>query len=126
VREFRYVLITGLLLVASFGLSACASNGDEASGSAATAQDTPPPAGSKLAKVAIGMNDVDVRKIMGEPDSSNAYMTGKAWIPFYYGPDASRSDWIYTGQGRVVYSRNRYSGGLKVIRVIYNPDETGG
>ena len=27
--------------------------------------------------------------------------------------------------GRVVFSRNRYSGNLKVVRVDYNPSETG-
>ena len=30
---------------------------------------------------------------------------------------------MYKGKGRVVFSRNRYSGQLKVINVIYNPDE---
>jgi len=32
---------------------------------------------------------------------------------------------MYNGKGRVVFSRNRYSGSLKVVRVIYNPDEGG-
>jgi hypothetical protein len=32
---------------------------------------------------------------------------------------------MYKGQGRVVFSRNRYSGSLKVVRVTYNPDEAG-
>ena len=82
-----------------------------------------PPASSKLAKVQAGMNDAEVRKIMGDPDNANAYMTGKAWIPFYYGPDTYRSDWMYKGQGRVVFSRNQWSGALKVIRVMYNPKE---
>lgn len=120
-----FVVIAALSLAVGSGLAGCASSGGEASGSAAAAQQAPPP-GSKLAKVAVGMNDVDVRKILGEPDSSNAYQTGKAWIPFYFGPDAARSDWVYKGQGRVVFSRNRYSGGLKVIRVLYNPAEGGG
>ena len=69
------------------------------------------------------MNDAEVRKILGDPDNSNAYMTGKNWIPFYYGPDTHRSDWMYKGKGRVVFSRNRYSGALKVIQVLYNPAE---
>jgi len=119
-----FAVVAALSLAVGAGLAGCASNGGEASGSAAAQQ--APPAGSKLAKVAVGMNDVEVRKILGEPDSSNAYQTGKAWIPFYFGPDAARSDWVYKGQGRVVFSRNRYSGGLKVIRVIYNPAEGGG
>jgi hypothetical protein len=124
-RVHGTVLLAALSLAVAFGLSACASNGGEASESAAAAQQAPPP-GSKLAQVKIGMNDVEVRKILGEPDSANAYQTGKAWIPFYFGPDTARSDWIYKGEGRVVYSRNQYTGGLKVIRVIYNPAEAGG
>ena len=69
------------------------------------------------------MMETDVRRIAGEPNHSNAYMTGKAWIPFYYGSDVARSDWMYTGKGRIVFSRNRYTGALKVIRVMSNPQE---
>lgn len=69
------------------------------------------------------MMDTDVRRILGEPDRSNAYMTGKSWIPFYYGSDTARSDWMYSGQGRIVFSRNQYTGALKVIKVLYDPDE---
>ena len=84
-----------------------------------------PPKGTKLAKVALGMTDLDVRKAIGEPDSQKNYMTGKAWIPFYWGPDVARTDWMYKGQGRVVFSRNRYNGGLKVIRITYDPTQAG-
>ncbi len=108
------LVLTGLLAVG------CASGGSGGGGKAA---DTPPPAGSPLAKIELRMNDTQVRNILGAPDNANAYMTGKAWIPYYYGSDTTRTDWMYKGQGRVVFSRNRYSGGLKVIRVIYNPNE---
>ena len=118
------------VLVATFALVACATGGggggstaEGSSAPAAKAKYTEPPAGSALAKVEVGMNDTQVRKILGEPDNSNAYMTGKAWIPFYYGPDTHRTDWMYKGKGRVVFSRNRYSGSLKVIRVLSNPNE---
>lgn len=119
-----------VLIAASAAWMACASQGG--GGSAAASSSAPAaaksaysdaPAGSDLAKVTVGMNDAEVRKILGDPDNANAYMTGKAWIPFYYGPDTHRTDWMYRGKGRVVFSRNRYSGGLKVIRVLYNPNE---
>lgn len=116
-----------LLVLALFAFAGCASKdagGETSAGEQAyPAGYSAPPATSKLAKVQLDMNDIEVRKIMGEPDDANAYMTGKAWIPFYYGPDTARTDWMYKGQGRVVFSRNRYSGGLKVIRVLYNPNE---
>ncbi len=104
------------LLLAAL-LAGCASGGAE------PVNDKPPPPNSPLAKVEMGSSDVEVRKVMGDPDDANGYMTGKAWIPFYYGGDTHRTDWLYKGQGRVVFSRNRWSGNLKVIRVIYNPND---
>jgi hypothetical protein len=68
------------------------------------------------------MTDSEVRSILGEPNSSNSYMTGKNWIPFYYGGDTRRTDYIYSGLGHVVFTVNRYSGSLKVIRITYDPD----
>ncbi len=120
-----------VVLVLSFtlALGACASSPEGArSGSQASAASRAgqPPTGSPLAKVALNMNDAQVRKLLGDPTSSNAYMTGKAWIPFYFGSDTHRSDWMYEGMGRVVFSRNRWTAGLKVVRVIYEPTETAG
>lgn len=110
------------LLVLSVGLTtACASDGGTAA-SGPNATETIP-ASSPLAKIENGMNDSDVRKLLGEPSNINAYMTGKQFIPYYYGSDTSRTDWMYKGVGRVVFSRNRYSQGLKVINVIHNPEE---
>lgn len=116
-------LVSALLMLA-LGLGACASGGGDAAAPAkAQPAATAPPAGSPMAQINNGMTEIEVRKALGEPDSSNSYQTGKAWIPFYYGPDTARTDWVYTGKGRVVFSRNRYSGGLKVVRVLYNPSE---
>jgi len=111
------------VIVACVALVGCASGGGSGGSSTADATYSSPPAGSNLAKVEAGMNDAEVRKILGDPDDANAYMTGKGWIPFYYGPDTHRTDWMYEGQGRVVFSRNRWSGGLSVVNVLYNPDE---
>ena len=122
----RSLFVFGVVSLLALGLgTGCASSGGDGSGGEekAAAQEMPIPADSPLAQIEVGMNDEDVRRIMGSPDDTNAYMTGKAWIPYYYGPDTSRSDWLYQGQGRVVFSRNRYSGALKVIRVMYNPND---
>ncbi len=113
-----------VLLVAAVAFVACASGGGGGDGAApANSQYSDAPAGSALAKVNVGMNDAEVRKLLGDPDNANAYMTGKSWIPFYYGPDTHRTDWMYRGQGRVVFSRNPYSGALEVIHVLYDPNE---
>jgi hypothetical protein len=89
------------------------------------AEGVPPPAGSLLSKVSVGMDDTEVRKLIGEPTNVQGYVTGKQFIPYYYGPDTSRVDYKYKAQGRVVFTRNRYSGTLKVVRVDYDPSETG-
>ena len=81
--------------------------------------------GSKLARVTNGMSEAQVVEILGAPTSQQNYQTGKAWIPYYYGPDTGRLDYRYKGLGSVVFSRNRYSGGTKVIRVDSDPNEDG-
>jgi len=127
-RVLTALLLTAVL--AALGACASGSSGSSSSSGSTTASepaakpaDVPPPAGHPFSKVTIGMNDTEVRKALGEPDNANAYMTGKAFIPFYFGPDTARTDWMYKGKGRIVFSRNTYSGGLKVIRVMYNPNE---
>jgi len=120
-----------LLLVSLVGWG-CASN----QATDASAEKAPPadkvaanlaaiPDDSPLAKITLGMDDSEVRKILGEPTTQKGYQTGKAWIPYYFGSDTSRMEYLYKGLGRVVFSQNRYSAQLKVINVLYNPSETG-
>ncbi len=126
-RKFSAVL--SVTVVAVF-VVACSSNSSKpvsqqptvTTAPARVQKDNPPPVGSELAKIEKGMRDTDVLRILGRPSSTTNYVTGKAWIPFYYGPDTRRTDYIYSGLGRVVFSRNRYSGDVKVIRVTYNPN----
>jgi len=115
-KRFMLGIALGALL-----LGGCASGGGE-SAEAEKAAAKPPPAGHPLAKVESGMDEYAVVKVMGEPTHRRAYQTGKAWIPYYYGSDVSREEWVYSKKGRVVFSRNRYSGNLKVIRVLYEPE----
>lgn len=122
----RRLALASLLALLTISLAACAtsSGGDRPASGRSVANAVP--AGIPLAKVQLGMNDAQVRRILGDPANSTAYMTGKMFIPFYFGPDTHRADWIYEGVGRVVFSRNRWSGSLKVIRVVYEPTETAG
>ena len=41
--------------------------------------------GSKFQKLKIGMPMKQVRDLVGEPSDEGAYITAKAWIPFYFG-----------------------------------------
>jgi len=85
----------------------------------------PAPAGSKLAKVTPGMTEAQVVEILGAPTTQQSYVTGKMFIPFYFGSDKSRTDYRYKGVGIVVFTRNSYSGATEVIRVDYDPNEDG-
>ena len=86
-----------------------------------------PAPGSKLAKLQIGMSMKQVTDIAGQPTDQGAYMTGKAWIPFYFGSDKHRFEMTYKGQGRLIFA----GGGLgdmaggNLIWVIHSANETG-
>jgi hypothetical protein len=117
------------LLVLAFSSGAFTASAHRASESAAlpgamkSAEPAPIPANSPLAKITAGMNEVDVRKILGEPTSSKDYMTGKAFLPWNFGRDTSRQEWTYKGQGLVTFSRNAATGSLKVLKVTYDPSK---
>ena len=86
----------------------------------------PPPAGSKLAGVREGMTPEQVQKIAGAPGSIKPYITGKAFIPWYFGPDRERTAYYYKGQGRVIFSGPAGLGtDSHVLRVEYDPSDPG-
>jgi hypothetical protein len=87
--------------------------------------ETPPPPGSKFAQIQVGMTDAQVRAILGEPSDAGAHITGKAFIPYYMGSDTSRIEWVYKGQGTIQFNSNRWTGAMKVTRVVYDPTEDG-
>jgi hypothetical protein len=127
-RRSRRLLRLGLAVLFMAGMQGCASSSDRggASTSAAEAETrTPIPKDSPLAKIGVGMTEIQVRKAIGEPDAMRNYMTGKAWIPFYFGGDVMRMDWIYENVGRVIFTRNRWSGSTSVIDTLYDPNEAG-
>jgi len=84
------------------------------------------PADSPFAKIQLGMTQGQVHEILGQPTDTKSYQTGKAWIPFYFGPDVMRTDEFYKGVGIVTYT-GAGMGGVhwKVHRAIYNPSEDG-
>jgi hypothetical protein len=90
------------------------------------AKGTPPPADSPLAKVKPGMRPEEVVAALGAPSRQSAYPTGKAFAPFYYGPDRWRSVYYYKGKGRVVFKGDGgFSSGSQVLYLEYDPTEPG-
>jgi hypothetical protein len=86
----------------------------------------PAPAGTPLAKVQVGMTQGDVENAVGRPNDQKAYVTGKAFIPWYFGADRTRVAWYYKGQGRVIFQEaGGFTSHPTVVRVEYDPSEPG-
>jgi hypothetical protein len=72
-----------------------------------------PAPGSRFAQLQIGMPMREVMDMLGRPTDEGSYITGKAFIPFYYGSDRYRYELVYKGQGRLIFaggSVNDYTG----------------
>jgi hypothetical protein len=114
-----------VMLLLAVGLGACAQK-EPSPEHPAHAVATPPPANSPLAKVQVGMSPREVENILGPPNDENQYMTGKAFIPFFYGRDRWRRAYFYKGMGRVVFGGSGgFSQSAHVTRVEYDPNEPG-
>lgn len=86
-----------------------------------------PGAGSRFTRLTIGMGMRQVTDIAGQPTDQGAYVTGKAWIPFYFGSDRYRHELVYKGQGRLIFaggSAGDWSNG-HLIWIIHNAAEPG-
>ena len=86
-----------------------------------------PAPGSKFKKLQIGMSIKQVTDLIGQPTDQGAYVTGKAWIPFYFGSDRYRHEMVYKGQGRLIFaggSMGDYTSG-HLISIIHNAKEGG-
>lgn len=85
-----------------------------------------PVAGSKFTRLQIGMPMKQVTDLIGEPTDQGAYITGKAFIPLYFGSDKSRWEMTYKGQGRLLFSNQAGFGtGYYLTWIIYNQNEPG-
>ena len=86
-----------------------------------------PARNSKFTRLQIGMSAKQVTDIAGQPTDQGAYVTGKAFIPFYFGGDRHRFEMTYKGQGRLIFAgggMGDYSRG-NLIWIIHNPNESG-
>jgi hypothetical protein len=120
-RALSLVAVAALMV----GLGACAHRSPEAAHQG-RAVGTPPPPNSPLAKVQVGMSPREVEVILGPPNDENSYMTGKAFIPYFYGRDRWRRAYFYKGMGRVVFAGSGgFSASAHVSRVDYDPNEIG-
>ncbi len=87
-----------------------------------------PAKGSKFNRLKIGMSIKQVVDLIGAPTDQGAYMTGKAWIPFYYGSDKHRFEYVYKKQGRLIFAVDaafRYGATGHLVWIIHNANELG-
>lgn len=63
-----------------------------------------PAPGSKFAKLKIGMPLKQAVGLIGPPTSQWTQPTGKAHIPFYYGPDRWVVKYAYKGEGELTFN----------------------
>ena len=73
------------------------------------------------------MSMKDATDITGQPTDQDAYMTGKAWIPFYFGGDKHRDELTYKGHGRLIFAGGGMGdmGSGHLIWIIHSANETG-
>jgi hypothetical protein len=87
-----------------------------------------PVPGSKMSQLKIGMTSSEVRSIMGEPSDQGAHITGKAFIPFYFGSDRYRYEVVYKGQGRLLFASSAgfgWNANTNLIWIIHSAAEPG-
>ena len=125
-----------LLLV----LAGCANQGPSATGAAPAGntrtitglngvqgdiEGTPAP-GSKFSRVQIGMPQRQVVDLIGQPNDTSAHITGKAFIPFYFGGDSSMEEEFYKGEGQLSYASDSIgSSARRLVRIIVDRTEQG-
>ncbi|PJK01120.1 hypothetical protein CO641_04165 [Lysobacteraceae bacterium NML91-0213] len=83
-----------------------------------------PAEGSKFAQLRIGMSMQDVQEIMdGTPDRFHTYESGKRWIPFYFGNDATRMQVLFRGEGCLIFTGGNVWGaaGGDLIQIDVDP-----
>ena len=88
---------------------------------------TPIPSSSKFSKISLGWSEQRVHDTIGKPTDSRKYITGKSFIPYYFGSDAARKEDLYKGEGRIIYAGGAglANQGFTVHKIIYDPSESG-
>lgn len=86
-----------------------------------------PVAGSRFARLEIGMTLQEVTDQLGPPSDQGSYATSRAFIPFYFGSDRHRTELVYKGQGRLVFAGGPVtdSGSNHLVWIIHNAAEPG-
>ncbi len=85
-----------------------------------------PAPGSKFSQLKIGMPMKQVMDLAGQPTDQGAYITGKAFIPFFWGSDRYRHELVYKGQGRLIFAGSAgFDTSASLVWIIHSAAEQG-
>lgn len=85
-----------------------------------------PAPGSKFGQLQIGMSWGQAQGILGVPTDQGSYITGKAFIPFFFGSDRYRHELVYKGQGRLIFAGSAgFDMNSHLVWIIHSANETG-
>jgi hypothetical protein len=72
------------------------------------------------------MGAAEVTDLIGAPTDRHHYITGKSFIPYYFGDDRTREEWHYKGIGRIIFSGGGPFGQRGSVQwVEHDPKEPG-
>jgi hypothetical protein len=125
----KHLVLGVVALFFLIGVAGCASHtaqskpaeAQPAAAKPAPAPAVPLPKTSIFNKIQVGMAKAEVHQKIGAPTDYKVVMSGKAWIPFYYRGDTTRTVEYYKKEGRLLYS----NGNDRLIEIIYDPNEDG-
>ena len=83
------------------------------------------PANSKFSKLEIGMGQREVADLAGPYSYMTTKVTGKIWIPFYFGSGRTQMTLYYKNVGHLVFSGGVFSSPPGLVGIIYDPSEHG-
>lgn len=69
-----------------------------------------PAPNSEFAKLKIGMSRRRVEDLIGPPNHTSSHITGKQFIPFYFGGDSYHMEAFYKNEGVLTYSNSHFGG----------------
>jgi hypothetical protein len=82
--------------------------------------------GSKFSRIQIGMGQKQVADLIGPPTDTAGHITGKAFIPFYFGGDTVITEQFYKGEGQLSFAPTALGSGVQtLVRIINDPSEQG-
>lgn len=82
--------------------------------------------GAKFNRLEVGMSYRQVLNLIGPPTDQYSHVTGKAWIPFYFGSGRYEHKLLYKGQGRLVFAGDAgFSSNAHLIGIEFNRNESG-